>query len=61
MDKFDMELAEQESEDMAAEIERLRTVLASLLEDPPYTLDEPDTDAEVIQKMRSIVRDALAQ
>jgi hypothetical protein len=31
-----------------------------MLVDPPATLDEPDTDAEVIIKMRAIARDALA-
>lgn len=39
--------------------ERLRTALQDLLEDPPATLDEPDTDAEVIIKMRAIARGAL--
>jgi hypothetical protein len=42
------------------EIERLRATLESLTKDPPPTLDEPDTDAEVIIKMRQIARDALA-
>jgi hypothetical protein len=41
------------------EIERLRAALESLLKDPPPTLDEPDTDAEVIVKMRAIAREAL--
>lgn len=35
--------------------------LESLLQDPPATLDEPDTDAEVIIKMRAIARDALGR
>jgi protein subunit release factor A len=39
-----------------AEIERLRAALESLLVDPPAT---PDTDAEVIVKMREIAREAL--
>jgi hypothetical protein len=34
--------------------------LEAMLVDPPATLDEPDTDAEVIIKMRAIARDALA-
>jgi uncharacterized protein involved in exopolysaccharide biosynthesis len=37
----------------AAEIERLRAALQSLTHDPPATLDEPDTDAEVVIKMRA--------
>ena len=41
------------------EIERLRAALQSLTKDPPATLDEPDTDDEVIIKMRAIARDAL--
>lgn len=44
----------------AEKLNRLRSVLASLLKDPPSTLDEPDTDYEVIQKMRTIIREALA-
>jgi hypothetical protein len=40
-------------------IDRLRAVLESLTKDPPPTLDEPDTDAEVIIKMRQIAREAL--
>jgi hypothetical protein len=43
----------------AAEIERLRAALQSLTHDPPATLDEPDTEAEVIIKMRAIARAAL--
>lgn len=43
----------------AEEIERLRAALESLTKDPPATLDEPDTDAEVITKMRAIARAAL--
>jgi hypothetical protein len=35
--------------------------LEAMLVDPPATLDEPDTDAEVIIKMRSIARDALSR
>ena len=46
-------------EAMQAEIERLRAALQSLTTDPPATLDEPDTDAEVIIKMRDIARRAL--
>ena len=38
----------------------LMKALESLLVDPPATLDEPDTDCEVIVKMRAIARDALA-
>lgn len=43
------------------EIKRLRGVLESLLHDPEPTLDEPDTDAEVVIKMRATIREALAQ
>jgi DNA repair exonuclease SbcCD ATPase subunit len=44
------------------EIERLRAALESLTKDPPSTLSsEPDTDAEVIIKMRAIARAALEQ
>lgn len=35
--------------------------LEAMLVDPPATLDEPDTDAEVIIKMRAIARDALGR
>jgi hypothetical protein len=41
------------------EIGRLRAALQSLTTDPPPTLDEPDTDAEVVIKMREIARRAL--
>jgi hypothetical protein len=41
------------------EIERLQAALQSLTKDPPAILDEPDTDAEVIIKMREIARRAL--
>jgi len=41
-------------------IEALEAALESLTEDPPATLDEPDTDYEVIQKMRAIARAALS-
>jgi len=42
------------------EIERLRATLESLTKDPPSTLArEPDTDDEVIIKMRAIARAAL--
>ncbi len=44
-----------------AEIVRLRDVLQSLTKDPPAHLArEPDTDAEVIIKMREIARCAIA-
>lgn len=43
----------------ADEIERLTAALESLTKDPPATLDEPDTDAEVIKKMRAIALAAL--
>jgi len=44
----------------AEEIERLRAALESLTKDPPATLArEPDTDDEVIIKMRAIAREAL--
>lgn len=46
---------------LKAENERLRAVLESLTKDPPATLDEPDTDAEVIKKMRAIARRGLEQ
>jgi len=46
--------------DAKAEIERLRAALQSLTKDPPPSLArEPDTDAEVIIKMREIARRAL--
>jgi hypothetical protein len=40
--------------------DEMRKALEAMLVDPPATLDEPDTDAEVIIKMRAIARDALA-
>jgi hypothetical protein len=43
----------------ADEIERLRAALESLIEDPPATLDEPDADWVIINKMRTIARQAL--
>ena len=50
----------EEMLEAAAEIERLRAVLESLTRDPPSTLaSEPDTDDEVIIKMRAIARRAL--
>jgi hypothetical protein len=51
--------ADDEKAKLRAEIERLRAVLQSLTTDPPATLDEPDTDAEVIIKMRETARRAL--
>lgn len=49
-------------QEAADEIERLRAVLQSLTHDPPASLArEPDTDAEVIIKMRAIARAALEQ
>lgn len=40
---------------------RLRAALESLTKDPPATLSrEPDTDCEVVLKMRAIARAALA-
>jgi hypothetical protein len=45
---------------LRADNKRLRAALQSLLTDPPTTLDEPDTDAEVVIKMREIARAALA-
>ena len=43
----------------ATEVERLTDALQQMLTDPPAALDEPDTDAEVIAKMRKIARAAL--
>jgi hypothetical protein len=44
----------------ASEIERLRAALQSLTHDPPQSLArEPDTDCEVVLKMREIARRAL--
>jgi len=40
-------------------VAELRAALESLTKDPPPTLDEPDTDAEVVIKMRAIAREAL--
>jgi hypothetical protein len=45
--------------DAKADNARLRAALQSLTHDPPATLDEPDTDAEVVIKMREIARRAL--
>lgn len=43
------------------ENERLRAAMESLTQDPPATLSrEPDTDAEVIIKMRAIAREVLS-
>ena len=47
-------------EKAADEIERLLVALESLTKDPPATFArEPDTDDEVIIKMRAIARAAL--
>jgi hypothetical protein len=46
---------------LRVEVERLTAELESLTKDLPATLDEPDTDAEVIIKMRAIARRALEQ
>lgn len=35
--------------------------LQAMLVDPPSSLDEPDSDAEVIRKLRAIASDALAK
>lgn len=40
-------------------IDTLEGMLGEMNVDPPATLDEPDTDAEVIIKMREIARRAL--
>lgn len=42
------------------EIKWLRAMLHSLTRDPPATLDEPDTDADVIVKMRAKINQALS-
>jgi hypothetical protein len=42
----------------ADEIERLRKALETII-DPPATLDEPDPDWVIINKMRAIARQAL--
>lgn len=45
----------------ADENDRLRAALESLTKDPPPTLSrEPDTDCEVVLKMRAIARAALS-
>jgi hypothetical protein len=41
------------------EIERLRAALENITKDPPATLNEPDSNVEVIVKMRAIARAAL--
>lgn len=46
--------------DAADEIERLRAALGKIAKDPPATLDEPDLDWEVIQKIRAIARAAIS-
>lgn len=43
------------------EIEQMREMLAKTLIDPPPTLDEPDTDGEVLVKLRDMVSDFLKQ
>lgn len=45
--------------ELGQENERLRAVLEILAKDPPATLDEPDSDSDVIKKMRAIARAAL--
>ncbi len=40
---------------------RLLAALEAMLVDPPSTLDEPDTDADIIRKLRDIAREALAR
>ncbi len=40
---------------------KLVAALEAMLDDPCSTLDEPDTDFEVIMKMRKIAREALQQ
>lgn len=44
-----------------ARLARARKALEEMLVDPPATLDEPDSDAEVIEKMRAIARAALKE
>ena len=46
-------------DEAAARIEALEAALQKLTEDPPATLDEPDPDFVVINKMRKIARAAL--
>lgn len=41
--------------------EKAEGVLRQMLVDPPSTLDEPDTDAEVLVKLREIVREYFAE
>jgi hypothetical protein len=44
---------------LAAEVNRLRTALERLANDPPANRDEPDMDWEVVVKMRAIAKAAL--
>jgi hypothetical protein len=51
---------EPEALRLQADNERLRAALESLTRDPPASLArEPDTDCEVVLKMRAIARAAL--
>jgi hypothetical protein len=45
--------------DSKPEANGLRAALTKIVKGPPSTLDEPDTDAEVIRKMRAIAKEAL--
>ncbi len=45
--------------ELVSRFEELEGALRKLAKDPPATLDEPDLDWEVIQKMRATARIAL--
>ena len=46
-------------ENAAARIDALEAALRTLLKEPPSILDDPDTDAQIVIRMRKIARTAL--
>lgn len=55
----DREFIIAEFDRLHAEIGRLREALHYMAKDPPANRDEPDMDWEVIEKMRTVAREAL--
>ena len=45
--------------ELEARIEALEAALRRLLQEPPSILDDPDTDAQIVIRMRKIARAAL--
>ena len=45
--------------ELEARIDALEAALRNLLKEPPSILDDPDTDAQIVIRMRKIARAAL--